>query len=113
MNIDRAIKLCKNIAKKSNMKYKIGAIIFNNTNNYILGYNRGLGCRNNYQTNPFSIHAEEMAILRGVREDFDFKNSTMVVVRINRSDNLRRSLPCDNCTKLIKKVEVKTIYYVE
>lgn len=114
MKLNKAIKLCKEVAKNSTMRYKIGSIIFDNHNgNYVLGYNRSFGVKDKNRNKPFSLHSEEMSILKAIRRDFNFENSTMVIIRINKTDKKCGCKPCKNCRRLIEKVGIKTIYYVE
>lgn len=112
MNLNQAIIKASEIAKNSNMKFKLGAIIFDNKS-FAVGYNRKFSVNCKARPTNFSIHAEEMAILRANRiSSFSFKNSTLVVVRINKKGTYRKSYPCENCQSLIKKYNIKTIYYI-
>jgi len=107
MNLSKAIILAEKTAALSNMKFKLGAVLFDDSN-YTKGCNTKL-----YNKNKFSIHAEEACIIKANRiSNFNFKNATLVVVRINKSNQWRRSFPCLNCQKLINKMEIKTIYYI-
>ena len=59
------------------------------------------------------MHAEEMTIIKANRiAGFDFKNSTLVVVRINNSGKFMRSFPCNNCQRLINQFDISTIYFI-
>jgi len=107
MNLTKAIILAEKTAMLSNMKFKLGAVLFDDSN-YTKGCNTKL-----YNKSKFSIHAEEQVIIKANRIlNFNFKNSTLVIVRINKQGTLRRSFPCLNCQKLIHKMEIKTIYYI-
>ena len=109
MKIDKAITIAKEAALNSNAKFRIGSCLFSN-NTYTFGFNRNFGVKNMSRQKPFSIHAEEMAIIKANRIDFDFKNSTLVVVRINRGGNLMNVTPCSFCQGLIDRFEIKTVY---
>lgn len=53
-----------------------------------------------------------MAIIKGSRSNIDFKNSIMVVVRINKNgDKLKMSKPCSICQNLINQVSIPKVYY--
>jgi len=107
MNLQKAITLAEKTAALSNMKFKLGAVLFDD-NNYVKGCNTKL-----YNKSKFSIHAEEQVIIKANRiTNFDFKNSTLVVVRINKQGKFRRSYPCSNCQKLINKMEIRIVYYI-
>ena len=61
---------------------------------------------------PFSVHAEEMCILRANKiMNFDFYNSTLVVVRINKNNKLMPCTPCQYCQEMIHKFRIGTIYF--
>ena len=111
ITITKATEIATQSAIRSNMRFKLGAVLFDRTK-YVTGWNRGFGVTVNSRSQPWSVHAEEMAILKGVRIGIDFSNSTMVVVRINRSGNLRVSRPCETCSRLIERVGIRTIHYV-
>lgn len=112
MNLNQAISNATIAAKNSNMKHKLGAAIFDNKNS-ATGYNRKFSVKCRTKPTNFSIHAEEMAIVRANRiPHFSFKDSTLVVVRINKSGKYKRSYPCSHCQSLIKKYNIKTIYYI-
>lgn len=112
MKLDDAVLKAKLAAKNSNMKYKLGSVLFNNKN-FVFGYNRKFDVNCKSRTNNFSIHAEEMAIIKANRiAGFDFENSTLVVVRINNSGKFMKSFPCNNCQRLINQFNISTIYFI-
>lgn len=112
MNLNQAIKKASEAAQNSNMKYKLGTIIFDNKN-FATGYNRKFSVKCETKPTNFSIHAEEMAILRANRfPSFSFKDSTLVIVRINKEGIYQKSYPCKHCQSLIKKYNIKTVYYI-
>lgn len=112
MNLNQAIKKAAKAAKNSNMKHKLGAIIFDNKNS-ATGYNRKFSVQCKTKPTHFSIHAEEMAIIRANRfPSFSFKNSTLVIIRINKKGHYQKSYPCEHCQSLIKKYNIKKVYYI-
>lgn len=112
MKLEYAVERAKQVANYSNMKHKLGAILSDNKH-FVIGYNRKFDVNCKSRTNEFSMHAEEMCIIKANRiSDFDFKNSTLVVVRINNSGKFMRSFPCDNCQKLINKYKIPKIYFI-
>lgn len=111
MKISKAVVLAKKAALNSNAKFKVGSVLFFN-DTYVFGFNRNFGVKSIGRQKPFSVHAEEMVIIKANRiPNFDFKNSTLVVVRINRKGQLRAITPCSYCQMLIKKFEIKTVYF--
>jgi len=112
MKLDDAILKAKSVANYSNMKFKLGAILFDNKN-FVIGFNRAYNVKCVNKTNNFSIHAEEMAIIKANRiAGFDFENSTLVIVRINNSGEFMKSFPCSNCQRLINQFNISTIYFI-
>ena len=112
MKLDDAVLKAKLVAKNSNMRFKLGSVLFDNKH-FVIGYNRKFNVNCRSRNNEFSIHAEEMCIIKANRiSNFDFKNSTLVVVRINNSGKFMRSFPCDNCQKLINQFNISTIYFI-
>lgn len=111
MKIDKAVAIAKKSALNSNAKFRVGACLFDN-HNFVVGFNRNFHVRHLTRDKPFSVHAEELSIIRANRIiNFDFKNSTLVVVRINRKGKLMSIAPCSYCQMLIKKFGISTIYF--
>lgn len=110
MKLNDAIEIAVNESHKSSALFKLGAVIFDD-NKHVAGYNRNLHCKHQRKASPMSIHAEEMAIQRALRAEFDFNVSTMVVIRINNSGNFKKSYPCEHCRRLINYWGIRTVYY--
>lgn len=112
MKLDDAVLKAKLAAENSNMRFKLGAVLFNNKH-FVIGFNKAYNVKCVNKTNNFSIHAEEMAIIKANRiAGFDFENSTLVVVRINNSGEFMKSFPCNNCQRLINQFNISTIYFI-
>jgi cytidine deaminase len=110
MKIDKAVTIARKAALNSNAKFRVGTCLFFN-DTYVFGYNRNFGVKSIGRQKPFSVHAEEMAIVKANRIiNFDFKNSTLVVVRINKGGKLMGITPCSYCQGMINKFEIKTVY---
>ena len=107
----KAVKMATQVAGQSMMRHKLGAVLYSR-DKYVVGYNRSFGVEVSDRSRPFSIHAEEMCILKGIRVGIVFDDSTLVVVRINKNGDLRRSMPCEMCSRLIEKLGVKIVWYV-
>lgn len=111
MKINKAVVTARKAALNSNMKFKFGAVLFDN-HNFVIGFNRKFHVRHLNRIKPFSVHAEEMTIIKANRLiNFNYKNSTLVVVRINRKGKLMACTPCKYCQKMIKKFGIGTIYF--
>jgi len=111
MKIDKAVAIAQKSALNSNMKFRFGTVLFD-SHSFTIGFNRKFYCRHLTRDKPFSIHAEELSIIRANRiKGFDFKNSTLVVVRINNKGKLMPCTPCKYCQGMIKKFGIGTIYF--
>lgn len=109
---ERLINLAVEEAKKSTYKHRIGSIIFHKKNiissdhNYELGVRKKLHPR--FQRFPTSIHAETSTIIKAKT---DLKNCSILIVRINRQNQLRLAKPCLWCFEYIQFVGIKEIFY--
>jgi len=111
IRLDDAVDLATRAAEYSNMRQRLGAVLFDKRN-YVVGFNRSYDVEVVEYGSPFSIHSEEMCVVKGIRAGIDFPNSTLVVVRVNRQGELRLSKPCATCQKLIEKMGIRQIWYV-
>lgn len=99
-------------ACKSKHTTKVGAIIFDKSKIISKGYNnphrhvRNLKVK--YQKWMNSIHADVAAIIAAKT---DLKNLSMLVVRVNKSNQLRLSKPCKYCIMYMEYVGIKKVYY--
>jgi len=105
------IKLAINESRKSNYKAKLGSIIFYKKKIISIGHN---SLRNHKKLHPKyqewkgSIHAEIDSILKAKK---NLRGCTMLVIRINKNDELRMAKPCKKCMKYIRDVGIKKIIY--
>lgn len=97
------------VAKKSNMLQKHGAIIV--YRNEIIASGCNYMCNHLY--NNYSIHAEISAISQMFYNKKLLEYCDIYVVRIsNTYENcLRNSKPCKNCSNFIKKYNLRNAYY--
>lgn len=98
------------IALKSNMQQKHGAVIVYKNKIVATGYNEIC----DYMNNNFSIHAEVSAISKMFYNKKLLELCDIYVVRIASVtfDNcLKNSKPCKNCTNFINKYNLRNIYY--
>ena len=107
----KAARIAIEVAQQSKMRHRLGCILYDRTQ-YVTGYNRAFGVTVPGRESVWSMHAEEIAIVKGSRIGIDFGSSTLVIVRVNLEGDLRKSKPCETCTKLIIKVGIKNIWYV-
>jgi len=107
----RILEIAKNIASKSNMKIKHGAVIFYRNTLIASGYNT----RNYKLSNTFSIHAEQNALNSFFKQKkhkcgFDF--FSLFVVRLSDTGVLMNSKPCFNCSRRLLGVScINRVFY--
>jgi deoxycytidylate deaminase len=107
---DDYLALAVSQAKKSPMHYKHGSVIWKS--------NKILGAGYNYPVAPpggnkrrFSIHAERNC-LKGLRGD-QIYGADLLSVRIVSGDNFAASKPCRGCMKLLRRKNLKSIYWFD
>jgi len=114
VNLNRLIQIGIVEARKSNYKQKLSAIIFDKKSivscehNIVNSHRRNLHPKKTQW--PNSLHAEVLSILAAKT---DLKGRSILVIRINNSDELRYSRPCDYCYAYLCEVGLKTLYYVD
>jgi deoxycytidylate deaminase len=93
-------------------QHRVGCIIFNKSKIISRGHNYAL--KNRSRLNPIfqkwkgSIHAEVDAILNAKK---NLKGCDLLVVRINRKNEFRMSMPCIECQKYIQHVCIRKVFY--
>jgi len=106
------IKKAMDEAKKSNNRFRMGAIIFDKKNVISVGHNCSFRSIKhfypNFQKRKYSIHAEVDAIIKART---DVKGYSLLVVRLNAKNELTLSKPCEHCMMYIEYVGVKNVFY--
>jgi dCMP deaminase len=96
----------------SDHKQKVGAVIFNKKIIVSKGHNTKQKSikkfHPRFQRFPYSVHAEVDAIINAKR---DLKGFSILVIRINNSNQFRLSKPCNDCMKYLNYAGIKKIYY--
>jgi len=110
----RYLKLAKNIALSSKERRKHGAVIVKSNRVLSVGINK---FRNHPDIIPESMikkscstHAEIDALKK---INYDAKNATIYVARVNNNGQPMLSRPCNNCYIAIKDAGVKNIVYTD
>lgn len=94
-------------AKKSKMRSRVGAVLFQRDRVFACGFShhgRFWG-----EDGRSSIHAEEDCI-SGMRADL-LRDCDLLIVRINVSGNLLPIEPCKRCMSLLARKGLRKIYY--
>lgn len=101
----------QNLAKKSTMINKHGAVITKNGRIIGEGYNH----YSSYMSHNYSVHAEMAALLNVPKRKKNRKyleEATMIVVRVAGKDfHCSLSKPCFNCQQEIAKAGIKRTFY--
>lgn len=89
--------------------HRVGVAIFKGASQIAIGYNR-------HKTHPlntcYTQHAEFNSILKSSNRS-DYKNLTMYVARLTRTDKISLSKPCPECQKTIWDVGIRKVYYTD
>ena len=106
--INEAIK----IARNGDHKQRVGCVIFSKKKTLSTGWNH---CQRSvkklhpkFQRWKGSVHAEVDAIIHAMT---DLKGASLLVIRINKKEQLRLAKPCMHCLKYIQHVGIKKVYY--
>ena len=106
--IRRSIQLA---GLSTNDKYRLGAVVFKGSRIISEGYNkfRSCGIPSIYKKYPLTLHAEQDCINNVNWKKL--KGKSILVVRINKHDELLLAHPCKYCMNTIKHIGIKNIYY--
>lgn len=91
---------------------KVGAIIFDKSKIISRGHN--YSCKSvrklhpKFQKWPGSIHAEVDSIIKA---KVNLKGKSILVIRVNRQDQLRMAKPCKWCMMYLVHVGIHKVYY--
>jgi len=114
MNKKKKIKfleIARNIASKSNMKIKHGAVILHRKKIVATGCNT----RNYKMANKFSIHAEQNALndfFRQKKHKSGFEFFSLFVVRLSDTGILMNSKPCSQCSHTLRNIScINRVFY--
>ena len=118
--MERVIERCKIEAKKSGLNQKHAAVILHRTSVLIISHNVAPVVVSKIQQSMKSksfvyggLHAEMAAIQKFV-ERYPrrlLQECTMIVVRVNGSNEMVNSKPCKYCQAYIQKYNVPKVYY--
>lgn len=88
--------------QKSNMKYKLVCLVYDDEEYITFGYNYNVPLKNG--KNKYSIHAEEMAIHR-LKHSLKYDPNriyTFIILRMNKSGTeYKASMPCPKCIDML------------
>lgn len=100
-------------AENSTYKFRIGAVIFKGSKIISSGRNeiRSNAIHPKYKKFLNTLHAEQNALI-GL-DWTQLKGCSILVIRINKNDELTIAKPCKMCMALLDYVGIKKIYYSE
>ena len=101
-------------AEKSDMRFEVGAVIFNGAKIFGSGHNytgKSKKIHPKYRNKKPAVHAEQSAILK-VKDWKKLSGASILVIRLTNVDNmLSMAYPCQMCMNMIQFVGIKNIYY--
>lgn len=109
--IDNIVKIAIKEAKKSNHKHRHGCVVFKGSKIISTGFNEIRYCwklDKKYKKWVNSLHAEQKTI---IFSEASLKRCSILVVRINKNNEMLNSKPCRICMGMIKDVGISKIYY--
>ncbi len=105
------VKIAIREAQKSNFHHRHGCVIFNGSRVINVGFNEIRYCsklNRKYRRWINSLHAEQKTILFS---QASLKRCSILIVRINKKNQLMNSKPCKMCQSLIADVGITKVYY--
>ncbi len=105
-----ALKLAIEEAKKSEHQFRVGAVIFKGKRIISSAYNSTRSNQVPYQFKGWleALHAECHAIIKAKK---NLKGYSIIVVRLNKKNELTMAKPCNFCQDFIDYVGIKEIYW--
>ena len=89
--------------------HRVGVALFKGATQVAVGYNQ-------HKTHPlnncFTQHAEFNSLLKYSNKP-QFKNLTMYVARLTRTDRISLSKPCPECQKAIWDAGIRKVFYTD
>ena len=102
------LEICRRELDKSTLAHRHGAVLVAPGRKVVASHNK-LTCNKNRK----SIHAE-VSVIQKFMNRFSrelLRDSVLIVVRENKSGELRNSEPCAACRKYIERHRIPVIYY--
>jgi deoxycytidylate deaminase len=109
------IEILKKLASKSNMAYKHAACLLKSDKLYTLGINKKL--RSHFRT---KLDSKPSVALISIHAELDCisncnpkvcKGMDILVIRVNKSNKLLNSRPCNSCIEKLQKRGIRKVYY--
>lgn len=105
------LQIAGEIALKSSMRSKHGAVLVKNGEIIAEGYNYDYN-QDTYHGH-YSVHAEVNVLLQARNKKIlDLSDTDLYVVRVSKATgNFMLSKPCKNCTRMSIKYGIRCVYY--
>jgi deoxycytidylate deaminase len=106
MDIGRLSKIAEKISKRSDFKYKLGAVLLDKSRIISVGYNKNKShtVARKYFCHG-TIHAEIDAVLKSPRKNLE--GTTIFVFRRDRNGAMALAKPCPQCAMVLQEYGVK------
>lgn len=103
------IRLAEFMAQKSQMHYKLAAVIVHRKRVISVGYNRYLGLNSNVgMSDKWSIHAEADSLRRAINYVHNHPTAKLTIYIARRGN--KNAKPCINCLKLLMPYINRFVY---
>jgi len=104
------LEVLKRVASHSSINNRHAAAIIHNEkytlNKRFIGFNKFINVKNKDYLK--TIHAELDVVYRYKKL---LRGADILVVRVNKSNNLRNSRPCNHCISTLCKLGIRKVYY--
>lgn len=111
------LKIAERISVKSDMRYKICALVVNKNTVLSVGYNRSMGETLDktptgalYFGGAYSIHAEIDALNKAYKVYPEVRGSNKLTLYVARK-NWKLARPCIDCMRMLKRYNIEEIYF--
>jgi len=112
MKLNKFVKIAIEESKKSTHQQRCAAVIFKRNKIISKGFNTSQKStkhlKKKFQKWPGTIHAEVDAIIKAKT---DLKRCSILVVRINKNEQLRLAKPCKYCQMYLEYIGIRKIFY--
>lgn len=115
LRVEKMIELSLKQARKSSYKHRLGACITLGRKVLGVGYNKVNRYQSRVKTTSWdgSLHAEIAAVLDALRNHpvERLRGTTVTVVRIGKSGELRLAMPCKSCYNSLRNLGIKEVRF--
>lgn len=106
------LSVARYFATKSSAKKMHGAVVVRGGRVLGTGFNKNKNNPEQISPEHIKTHASRHAEIEAIRDaNWNVKNATIYVARVNKQGQDRDSMPCATCSKIIESHGIKKIVY--